>query len=393
MRRISVVMLATVPVMLPVIVFIAFAGGCSGPQRHAPAAPMTVAQALTGDDNKGYEQADVVRRLVFPADHGEHPGFKTEWWYFTGNVKTVNGREFGYQFTIFRYAIRTADAAGAKTAVTASHWDTSQIYMAHAALSDISAGRFYTDEQFSRGALGMAGAKVNPLRIWLNQWSVAGMKHPCQDCLAVELTVAARDFHLHMQLNNTQPIVLHGKQGLSAKSAVPGNASYYYSYTRLLTNGRITIGDARYPVTGDSWFDHEWSSSALAQGQQGWDWFALQLSDRSEVMVYRLRDAHDPDRDFYYGSLIRAGGGMQTLGGKEIRIHSLDSWRSPVTGIVYPSSWNVDLPRLRLTVTPKMPDQEVNNSIRYWEGAVTVSGTAAGADVTGQGYVELTGYQ
>ena len=360
---------------------------------------MTVAAALAAGDNTGYKKADKTRKFVFPDDHGGHPGFKTEWWYFTGNVKTVNGREFGYQFTIFRNAVRPEDesriAANADQSGSGyvSNWRTSQIYMAHAALSDIKTGRFYYDELFSRGVLGMAGATARPFRVWLDQWSASGMDNSCQDCFAVELTVSASDFRLHMQLNNTLPVVLHGREGLSAKSPVPGNASYYYSYTRLQTNGRVVLDDnSSYPVTGDSWFDHEWSSSGLAPGQQGWDWFSLQLSDRTEIMLYRLRYENNPGRDYYYGSLVHAGGVLQTLAGKEIRIRSLDNWRSPATGISYPSAWDIELPDVRLTVTPKMPDQELNNSIRYWEGAVTVTGTAENDSVNGQGYVELTGY-
>ena len=373
--------------LLPVVL----AGGCSGPQQQGP---LTVATALAGGGNTGYRKADAVRKFVFPEDHGSHPSFKSEWWYFTGNVKTANGREFGYQFTIFRNAIRPGGTAAADNAAdTGSHWNTNQIYMAHAALSDIRNGRFYYDEQFSRGVLGMAGAVVRPLRVWLNQWSVTGRDNPCQDCFAVELTVAARDFRLQMQLNNTRDVVLHGQQGLSAKSPDPGNASYYYSFVRLQTNGRIIFGDNTYPVSGDSWFDHEWSSSALARDQQGWDWFGLQLSNNTEIMLYRLRNDTDAGRDFYYGSLIQAGSALHTLGGKGIKIHGLDSWLSPVSGVRYPTAWRIDLPGFRLTVNPKMPNQELNTSIRYWEGAVRVSGTAGRGKVTGEGYVELTGYR
>jgi len=401
MLKIKSPVCATDSLFPPVFLLVVLGSSCSGPQREGPAASMTLASALAAGDSEGYEQADVVREITFPDDHGSHPGFKTEWWYFTGNVKTVTGREFGYQFTIFRYAIRPGDiTATGTTAVTtengtndASNWNTSQVYMAHAALSDIKTGKFYYDEQFSRGALGMAGATSMPFRVWLDQWSASGRENLCQDCFALEVTVAAREFQLHMQLNNTQPAVLHGRQGLSVKSPVSGKASYYYSYTRLQTTGRLLLNDnSSYPVTGDSWFDHEWSSSALARDQQGWDWFALQLSDRSEIMLYRLRNDNDPAQDFYYGSLIQDGAVQQTLAGKDINIHTLKSWHSPVSAIHYPAAWTIELPKHRLTVTPKMPDQEVNNSIRYWEGAVAVRGTSGDGTVTGQGYVELTGY-
>lgn len=372
---------------------------CSGPQQQAPRAAMSLAAALSVGDNAAYRQADKVRKFVFPQDHGEHPGFKTEWWYFTGNVKTASGREFGYQFTIFRNAIKPVAAvngSAVKTAHTppfAADWDTSQVYMAHAALSDIANGKFYYDEQFSREALGLAGATASPLKVWLNQWSATGKGKPCRDCFAVELTVPARDFRLQIQLNNTHAMVLQGDRGLSAKGPAPGNASYYYSYTRLQTTGRITLAGTSYLVTGDSWFDHEWSSSALGPDQEGWDWFGLQLSDRSEIMLYRLRHVYDPDQDYYSGSLIHADGTVETLSARDIKIYTLNSWRSPATGVTYPSAWDIKLPGLLLSVTPKMPNQEVNTSIRYWEGAVAVHGTSAGEKIRGQGYVELTGYR
>ena len=363
--------------------------------QQGPPAPLSVAAALGAIDNRGFKQAETVREFVFPDDHGAHPEYKTEWWYLTGNVTTAAGREFGYQFTLFRNAIAVPVSAGEAGAQQPhpSNWSTSQIYMAHAALSDIQSGKFYHDEQFSRGALGLAGAGVRPLKLWLQQWSVTGREEQCPDCLVLEVAVATGDFRLQLQLHNTQPIVLHGERGLSAKSAVPGNASYYYSYTRLQTNGQIYLGATGYPVSGESWFDHEWSTSALARGQEGWDWYALQLSNRTELMIFRLRHRTDPQQDYLYGSLVRNGGDQQTLNGTAIKIQSSHTWHSTASGVTYPSAWDIEVPGYKLAITPKMPDHEVNNSFRYWEGAVVVAGTTDGQTVTGHGYVELTGYR
>ena len=373
--------------------FLALLAACNGSQPESPPV-LTVTAALGGVGQNGFKKAEVVREFIFPEDHGSHPEYKTEWWYFTGNVATAGGRQFGYQFTLFRNAIAAiaeSDGTGGQRQ-TGSNWATSQIYMAHAALSDIESGEFYHDEQFSRDALGLAGTGIRPFKLWLQQWSVTGKEDRCPDCFILEVAVAARGFRLQLQLNNTQPIVLHGERGLSAKSTVPGNASYYYSYTRLQTNGQVFLGATGYPVSGESWFDHEWSTSALARGQDGWDWFAMQLSNRVEIMIFRLRHRTDPHQDYLYGSLVHDSGALQTLDAGTIAMQALHTWRSPASGVSYPSAWDIHLPGYRLTITPKMPDQEITNSFRYWEGAVAIAGTADGQTITGHGYVELTGY-
>jgi len=359
-------------------------------QQQAAPPPLDFAAVLGVNNDPGFKQAVAVRDFSFPDDHGAHPDYRIEWWYFTGNLATPDGREFGYQFTLFRNAITAADN-GVQSGKD-SNWRTSQVYMAHATLSDVATGGFHHDEQFSRGALGLAGVTARPLRLWLQQWSVASQVDQCRDCLTVEITVAARDFRMQLQLNNTRSPVLHGDHGLSAKSINAGDASYYYSYTRIQTNGQIVLGENIYPVSGASWFDHEWSSSALASGQQGWDWFGLQLADQTEIMIYRLRSLSATGRDFFSGSLVH-NGGLRILAGEEIGINAINKWRSPATGVTYPSAWEVAVPGYRMTITPKMPDQELNASFRYWDGAVRIRGDAAGQPVTGQGYVELTGYR
>jgi predicted secreted hydrolase len=368
--------------------------GCGDATSEHPMEPLTVAAMLGETGQAGFKRAVAVREFHFPEDHGSHPEYRTEWWYFTGNVSTAGGRQFGYQFTLFRNAIAPPAAGAADmTQPAASNWSTNQLYMAHAALSDIETGEFYHDEQFSRGALGLAGVETRPLRFWLHQWTVAALDQRCPDCFTVEVAVAARDFRLRLQLENTRPPVLHGRQGLSAKSAVPGNASYYYSYTRLHARGQISLGAADFAVAGEGWFDHEWSTSALERGQAGWDWFALQIPNQAEIMLYRIRHQSDPNQHYVSGTLVQADGAVRALDGAAVTIQQAEVWRSDLTGVTYPSVWNITLPGMRLRVTPKMPNQEINRSFRYWEGAVQVSGEASGRALTGRGYVELTGYR
>jgi predicted secreted hydrolase len=350
---------------------------------------MSVSETLGSAYSEGFERAYQPRELIFPDDHGAHDTYKNEWWYFTGNVATAGGRTFGYQFTLFRSALAPEQPP------INSAWATNQIYLTHVALSDIHQDEFLVAERFSRGALDLAGADAEPFRIWLDDWSVSGIEIRGRGQFSVMLKVETGSFSLDIELDNSQSMVLHGDQGLSAKSSTPGNASYYYSFPRLQTDGVIGIGVEQFPVSGESWFDHEWSTSALEAGQTGWDWFSLQLSDQSALMLFQLRHAEDPRQNFYSGTLIQADGTAIHLQDGDFSITEQDTWQSPTTGVVYPAGWEIILPdyAVSMTVIPAMADQEMRTSFRYWEGAVTVTGIKENNAVSGKGYVELTGYQ
>lgn len=342
---------------------------------------------LTTADNQGYLKAMEPLPLDFPADHGAHPGYRIEWWYFTGNLVTAAGREFGYQFTLFRNALSP------RSTVRDSAWATNQVFMAHAALTDINGGGFYHHERYSRGGTGLAGVSGAPFHAWLEDWSVTG--EPCagDDCFAAVLELEAAEFELRLSLESTRSPVLHGDRGLSAKSGTPGNASFYYSYPRIETRGRVRLKGTTYPVIGASWMDHEWSSSMLEQGQTGWDWFSLQLSGGIELMIFRVRH-RDPAGDFHSGTLVHSNGLVEILDGGDYSLHATDTWRSRDTGSVYPAGWTLSLPAadLELEIIPKLAAQELDENFKYWEGAVRVTGTRGGRPIQGQGYVELTGY-
>lgn len=352
-----------------------------------PPAPETPPLGLSGTgDATGFTRALTPRVFSFPRDHGPHLDYQTEWWYYTGNLNLADGRHVGYQLTFFRRGLSPAAPE------RASAFGTNQIYFAHFAVTDVSGGRHQSFERFSRGAAGLAGASGEPFRVWLDDWQVEALDVVGEQ---VHLRAAQGGLALDLTLTAAKPIVAHGDAGLSPKSATPGNASYYLSYTRMTTTGAVTLADgSTQAATGESWFDHEWSTSALGVGAIGWDWFSLQLSDGQELMYFQIRQADGSIEPVSGGTLIAADGSTRRLAAAEVQIEVLDTWRSPISGADYPSGWRILIPSagLDLQVTPWIAAQEMQVSFLYWEGAVQLAGTSQGAPVTGNGFVELTGY-
>jgi predicted secreted hydrolase len=366
--------------------------------------------SLGGTPAEGFSRAFAPREFVFPADHGPHPAFQTEWWYFTGNLATAAGRRFGYQLTLFRSALAPPESEN--TGGDRSSWDTDQLYMAHFGLTDEEGGEFFSFERFSRGAVGLAGAEADPFRVWLEDWSVTGIdgaqvrepstsKQVEADPLAASsailpLTLQAREdgIGVELALRPIKPITPHGDQGLSRKGSQPGNASYYYSITRFDTSGEVEINGDRLAVAGSSWLDREWSTSVLEEGQIGWDWFSLQLDDGRDLMYFQLRRSDSSVDPASGGTLVGRDGTYRSISEGQVEIRTLESWESSASGAIYPVAWRILYPgeQADLEVRPLLPQQEHAHSFAYWEGAVVVQGLAGGEAVTGRGYVELTGY-
>lgn len=373
-------------------------------------ATIAAAEALSGGDTAGYLRAVTPRAFSFPEDHGPHPGFRTEWWYFTGNLETGGGRAFGYQLTFFRNALAPDPAE------RASAWGTGVAWMAHFALSDIEDAQFHNFERFAREAVGLAGARAEPWRVWVEGWRAGAATSPqaapvtlpepdpgrapspsaANRVFPVRLHAVEGDVALDLVLERGKPPVLHGEKGLSRKGPEPGNASYYYSLTRMPTVGTIRIGARAFPVRGMSWLDREWSTSALGEEQEGWDWFALQLDDGMEIMYYRLRGKDGAPGPFSAGTLVDRSGAAQTLSREDVALEVLDWWRSPADGTHYPAKWRMRVPAvgLDLVIAPAIADQELRaTTVRYWEGAVAVTGSSPRGRLSGRGYAELTGYE
>ena len=350
-------------------------------------ATVTVAEAL-GHDARGYARALGPRAFAFPADHGPHLEYRNEWWYYTGNVHTDRGRRFGFQLTIFRIALAPAPVLGSRR----SAWATSAVYTAHFAVSDVTSGRFHSFDRTSRAALGLAGVTAGPgrpFRAWVEDWSVEGQG---ADALPMRLRASQGDVGLDLALDRGKPPVLQGDRGLSRKSAEPGNASYYYSLPRLPARGTIRLGGTSHVVSGLAWMDREWSTSALGSDQVGWDWFALQLTDGRDLMLYRLRRRDGTVDPLSQGTVVDADGASRVVAADAVALEVLDQWQSRRSGARYPARWRIRVPDegLALEVVPALADQELDVAVRYWEGAVTV--TTLDGRPAGLGYVELVGY-
>lgn len=335
------------------------------------------------EDASGYARAIEPWDWQFPRDHGAHPRFQTEWWYYTGVLANDAGRRFGFQFTIFRRALSPIGP------ISESEFRTNDIYMAHFTLSDIANETFYHDVRYSRGGGGLAGAVVDPrLRVWLEEWQILAKD---DDATIQSIAAASADFAIDLTLEQVKPPALQGDNGLSAKSAAIGNASYYYSLTRLVTTGSISIGGDSFAVRGHTWMDHEFSTSALGENAIGWDWFGLIFDNDSELMLGQIRQIDGGIEPVFGGLLVYPDGSARSLDSDDFSIRVTDRWRSPHSDAVYPAGWEMEIlgaEGFTFEVTPLQADQELHSAdIIYWEGAVRISG-----DVSGFGYAELTGY-
>lgn len=360
---------------------LALAAGCGSQQRDETAEP---AASQRQEPDAGFNRVLAPREFVFPEDHGAHPGFRSEWWYVTGNLDGDGGRRFGFQVTFFRYGLTPRPAR------RPSHWAADQVYMAHFALTDVAHDRFQASERRARGALGLAGAQLTPFKVWLEDWQLAaeqGNDFPW--------TIVARegDYALRLTVRSEKPMVPQGERGFSQKSREPGNASYYYSGTRLRAEGWVAAGGQTVPVRGLAWLDREWSTSALAPYQAGWDWFALQFRDGTELMYYRLRQKDGRIDPHSAGSWIAVSGAKTPLTHEDVELTVLDRWQAP-GGESYPARWRMTIKPLHKTliIQPVVADQELRVIMRYWEGAVDVLDADRPGPPIGRGYMELTGY-
>jgi predicted secreted hydrolase len=348
-----------------------------------------VSKAMGNFESTGFAKAVDPINFNFPADHGPHEKFKTEWWYFTGNLTTADSKKFGYQFTIFRTALAPYNVR------SSSRWKSNQMYMGHFAVSDIDNDEFYFDEKFSRNGNNLAGATIeNIFNVWIEDWEIIQVGDSIFfDLPKLKIISEMENVKINLMLKALKPRILQGDNGLSQKGIEIGNASYYYSYTRLETKGTITLNKDKYEVNGNSWMDREWSTSALGKDQVGWDWFALQLNHNTDLMYYQMRKIDGTADNFSKGVIVDSLGNKISYGKEDVILKVNDYWTSPL-GTKYPSGWLLEIPKrnLSLTIKPALKNQFMDVAVKYWEGSVNVSGITNGKIILGSGYVELTAY-
>ena len=357
-------------------------------------AAVLVLGALVTAQPSPWKQATAGYKFEFPRDHASHPDYKIEWWYYTGNVKAADGRRFGYQVTFFRVGVD-------HTPSNPSRWAVRDLHMTHLAVSDAAGRRYRFSEKLSRGGPGLAGARTDEYYVWNDDWTAmldagadAGGGRRERHLLRASSPQASID----LVLETGKPPAINGINGISQKGAQAGNASHYYSMTRMPTTGTITIDGEQVRVTGDSWMDHEFGTSFLEPEQRGWDWFAIQLSDGRELMLYQLRRADGSRDPRSSGTLVDRSGRTTHLSNADFTLTEGRAQFKSKNGAVYPIEWIVAIPsqRIDLKVTTPLPDQELSllssTGIAYWEGMIDVAGTASGTAVSGSGYLEMTGY-
>ncbi|HVM75595.1 MAG TPA: lipocalin-like domain-containing protein [Candidatus Saccharimonadales bacterium] len=333
-----------------------------------------------------YKSATPGYRYEFPQDHFNHEEFQTEWWYYTGNLTTGDGHKFGFELTFFRQGVD-------RSAAEVETWDVRDVYLAHLALSDLDGGKFYHAERINRAGPGIAGVSAADKRIWNGNWSARW--HGDQQ----QLNGMEDRFSFSLELAPQKQPIIHGEDGISQKSAGAGHASHYISLTRLKTEGTITLLGKTHDVSGLAWMDHEFFTEQLAADQSGWDWFSVQLSDNTELMLYRMRKKDGSMDSFSSGTFVNAKGQALHLSSADFAMTPAgESWKSPETGATYPMEWSIAAPKLALHLKAgtNLKAQELASRTRvspnYWEGAMRFEGTHENAPVHGVGYLEMTGY-
>ncbi|HYE74836.1 MAG TPA: lipocalin-like domain-containing protein [Blastocatellia bacterium] len=336
-----------------------------------------------------WRQATPGYDFQFDRDHASHPDYKIEWWYYTGNLNSADGRRFGYQLTFFRVGID-------QSPVNQSRWAVRDLFMAHFAITDISGKQFRYAERLNRAGIGWAGASTDTYKVWNEDWEATldAQNHHLLKASDLDERIA-----IELDLAQGKAPVLQGERGYSQKGTAQGNASNYYSLTRMPTRGAITIDGQRFEISGSSWMDHEFGTSFLEAKQIGWDWASIQLDDETELMLYQFRRSDNKRDPHSSGTFIDAQGNATLIKVDEFVFEPAgEIWRSSASGASYPIAWRAQVPnrKIDLTLRAAVENQELNTGastgVNYWEGAIEVIGTREGKAISGRGYLEMTGY-
>ena len=310
--------------------------------------------------------------ISFPNDHASHPEYAVEWWYMTANLSDQQGKHYALQWTLFRFL---GDA-------TSTPWANEQQYMVHASLHTLEKSWF--EERFARGGVGNAGVADSPFVAHLDNWRWVSAG---DDLLPAKLSFTVEDnVELKLNLLTEKAYVLHGDNGYSQKLRDSSQASYYYSQPNIQVEGSISIDKELVLVSGQAWFDHEWSSTYLDKNTEGWDWFSIHIKDGSKLMLFNMR--HGQQSDFWSGTLIRPNGQQEHLHEHDIKANVLEEHK--VSGRILPLEWSLQLANhgIDIQVTPLKIDQWNPGIFSYYEGGIVINGSHQGV-----GFIELTGYE
>jgi predicted secreted hydrolase len=359
---------------------------CACSEEHGPTSePQSLSRLLSAESSDADFAPIAPRALVFPHDHGAHPQQRIEWWYLTARLADAEGRRFGLQWALFRLALRPEDRA------TRADFSGAQIYMLHAAISDLDGARFLHSEGLARGAAGLAGLETSPWRAWLGGCRA---QSSAEDALfPLELDCKGEGFSYRLRLEQVGPRVLHGEAGYSRKSQAENTASFYYAYPFLKARGEVELAGTRHAVHGQAWYDHEWTSKLLGADQVGWDWFSLRFDSGAALMLFHIRDTQGRVVSSR-GSFIHADGRVEAFEEGAVRARVIREWTSPDSGTRYPLGWRLRSQRFDfdLEVNSIRDGQEFDGAVRYWEGAIDAAGLSQGQPIRAEGYLELTGY-
>ena len=334
--------------------------------------------------NEGFAQVRPGWKYDFPDDHGSHPAFPTESWYFNGHLRAANGQQFAFQLNFFRLALSPEPPN------TNSAWATNQVYRAHLAITDVKQKQFHATERFSRAALKLAGAERSAGRVWLENWEMIFLHDG--KVSNFQLRAGTKDTAIDLNLKEFKSVIF-GNEGLANMGQ--GNARFHaYIFPRLAAQGQLTLDNESLQVEGWAWLDRAWGEVPLSRGQIALNRFILQLDDNREIMVFQLRRRDGSGEPINRGLIVLPDGTVRGLRQRDLELTVLDQWKSPRNGSSYPAHWRLKLPTrdIELEIVPLLTDQELDHSIRYWAGGVVIAGQEKGRRLNGHGHVELTGY-
>ncbi|MEX3017257.1 lipocalin-like domain-containing protein [Gymnodinialimonas hymeniacidonis] len=348
--------------------------------RFVLALLVTISQAQAqgfaglGTQADGFAGPQPDPTFSFPADHGPHPDYRIEWWYLTATLQGEDGRDYGVQWTLFRSALEPE---------ISDNWTAPQLFMGHAGLTTPDA--HFSAERLARGGIGQASVTADPFQAQIDDWQMTSTATEGDAYDVLHLTARGSDFAYDLNLAANGPLIFHGQDGYSVKSA-EGQASYYYSQPFYSVAGTLNLPDGDIAVTGTAWLDREWSSQPLSDDQMGWDWFSLQFEDGARMMAFALRST-DGD-SFTSATWINADGTTQSYGDGHVELMPLAS--TEVAGRAVPTEWHLSFPErgIDIRTMPINAQSWMDTSFPYWEGPITFTGTHAG-----RGYLEMTGYE